>query len=60
MVGIWDDFRTLLSSSDDIIKALSRIIVAFSNPIEIEVVKTRWGEIKKLQREAPPKLRIGY
>jgi hypothetical protein len=38
-----------LPSSDDIIKALSRIVEVFSNPTEIEVVKTRWEEIKKLE-----------
>lgn len=39
----------LLPSSEGIIKALNRIIEVFSNPIEIEVTRTRWEEIKKLQ-----------
>jgi uncharacterized radical SAM superfamily protein len=40
-----------LPSSTNIIAALNRIIKAFENPIEIEVTKTRWEEIKKLQKE---------
>ena len=39
----------MLPSSEGIIKALNRIVEVFSNPVEIEVVKTRWEEIKKLQ-----------
>jgi hypothetical protein len=40
---------SLLPSSDDIIKAINRIVEIFSNPTEIEVVKTRWEEIEKLE-----------
>ncbi len=39
----------MLPSSEDIIKALNKIVEVFNNPIEIEVIKTRWEEIKKLQ-----------
>ena len=41
----------MLPSSDDIIKALNRIVEVFSNPIEIEVIRTRWEEIKRLSKE---------
>ena len=37
-----------LPSSEGIIKALNRIIEVFSNPIEVEVVRTRFEEIKKI------------
>jgi hypothetical protein len=40
---------TQLPSSTSIIEALNKIIKAFESPIEIEVTKTRWEEIKKLQ-----------
>ncbi len=43
----------MLPSSESIIKVLNRIIEVFSNPIEIEVVKTRWEEIKRLQFSTP-------
>jgi hypothetical protein len=39
----------MLPNSEGIIAALSRIIKVFESPIEIEVVKTRWEEIKKMQ-----------
>ena len=39
-------FTKLLPSSVDIIKSLNRIVEAFNNPVEIEVVKIRWEEIK--------------
>jgi hypothetical protein len=39
----------LLPNSTGIIEALNKIIKAFENPIEIEIIKTRWEEIKKLQ-----------
>ena len=38
-----------LPNSTNIIVALNRIIKAFESPIEIEVTKTRWEEIKKLR-----------
>jgi hypothetical protein len=38
----------LALGSKPIVEALNRIIKAFENPIEIEVTKTRWEEIKKL------------
>jgi len=38
----------VLPSSEGIIKALNRIVEVFGNPIEIEVIRTRWEEIKKL------------
>jgi len=44
-------YRTnVLPSSEIIIEALDKIIKAFESPIEIEVVKTRWEEIKKLRQ----------
>jgi hypothetical protein len=39
----------LLPSSDLIIEAMNKIIKVFESPIEIEVVKTRWEEIKKIR-----------
>lgn len=38
-----------LPSSEGIIAALNMIIKAFEGPIEIEVTKARWEEIKRLQ-----------
>lgn len=40
-----------LPNSTGIIVALNRIIKAFENPIEIEVTKARWEEIKKLSSQ---------
>jgi len=39
----------LLPSSEDIIKAIEGIIKVFESPIEIEVLRQRWEEIKKYQ-----------
>jgi SpoVK/Ycf46/Vps4 family AAA+-type ATPase len=43
----------MLPNSTDIIVALNRIIKAFESPIEVEVTKTRWEEIKKLRIQTP-------
>jgi len=43
-----------LPSSEIIIDALNKIIKVFESPIEIEVVKTRWEEIKKLSNQITP------
>jgi hypothetical protein len=48
----------LLPSSTGIIKALEKIIKAFENPIEIEVTKTRWEEIKKLSQKSNPSIAL--
>jgi hypothetical protein len=39
----------VLPSSGILIPALNRIISAFESPIEVEVLRTRWGDIKKIQ-----------
>ncbi len=43
----------VLPGSDEIITALNRIVEVFGNPVEIEVVKTRWEKIKKLSYSIP-------
>jgi len=40
----------MLPSSKDIIVALDRINKAFNNVMDMEVVKARWGEIKRIQK----------
>jgi hypothetical protein len=46
---IKDSANPVALGSKPIVKALNRIVEVFSNPIVIEVVKTRSEEIRKIQ-----------
>ena len=45
------DKKSMLPGSVDIIKPLERIIQAFENVVQVELIKVRWEEIKKLQSQ---------
>jgi len=39
----------LLHSPELIIRSISKILNAFEDVVQVELLKTRWGEIKRLQ-----------